>query len=102
MRKVAILLVLLACDSESEDDFNCREWLVCFDECQAFEDAPTPAESTCVGDCGTAEVWDDEIFRSVWLNDAWLQESLGGLREGEPKPFYDALVDARRACYSAP
>ncbi len=101
MRKVAILLVLLACDSESET-FRCADWLVCFDECQAFEEVATPGESTCVGDCGTAEVWDDEIFRSVWLNDGWLEESLLGLIEREPKPLYDALKDARRACYSAP
>ncbi len=101
MRKVAILLVLLACDSESEDELRCRDWLVCFDECRAFDDAGAD-ESQCVGDCDP-RAWDDEIAKNVWLNDAWLQGAIDGIYPYEtfdPMEVYDALRDARRACYA--
>ncbi len=98
MRKVAILLVLLACDSESET-FRCADWLVCFDECRAFDGPISGAISNCVDEC-SFEAWDDEIAREVWQNDAWLEESINGSIGREPKYFYEVLRGARGVCYA--
>jgi len=100
MRKAAILILLLGCDGDDPSANTCRDWLVCYDECRAFEDVRV-YETACFESCGAE--WRAELPYDVWSNDSWLEDTIAGKNDAlDPSELYVDLRDARRACYSAP